>query len=558
MPLNGDVRTFPLSAIVRLIYEEKKTGHLTVTGKERRCRVYFRDGKIIFADGNMDKELRLGALLKSNNLINETKLQEMLAVAQAMEKRLGIILIERGYVSREDLARILVHQFKEVISKTMTWGDAAFIYADGLNGYVEDVRCELDPVRLVAEAERWKDYRDLIPNDQVVFTIRPGAMGSKSIHAARELRILLLIDGERTVGQIIKETGYPRLSVYRSLALLLSKQSIGRKTPAAAAKPVKTDALEHPAIISLYGSLLQIVMVDLAEELGEKRAEASLVSSMQQSAYYDHFLRAFQLNRDVAANLSKIQAHLKQQGRVLSDRDLIKGFNQVLTNLIREQYRFLGAKASRNTVERLRVALENAPSHQRFLAGKLKELLGKYESTGLLHGPKKQPVSKDLAASGTSDSKLPPLNLDKMGGSAIVTFYNDIIQVVISDLEREVGAKAQELLSDIMKSSKYYDSFLSQFDLSTPSDSNAMRIKEHIKTQELKLRKTDLVKAFQQVLVALLREENQLLGNKATDNTIARLVERMAVAQPQLKPLVNHLSAYLVSSQGGMREGALH
>jgi hypothetical protein len=558
MGLNGNVTTFPLSAIVRMIYEEKKTGQLMVTERNRRCRVYFREGKIVFADGNIDKELRLGELLRENNLIGETKLQEMLAVAQAMDKRLGSILIERGYVAREDLARILIHQVKEVVTKTMTWAEAKYTYADGLNGYVEDVRCELDPVRLVAEAERWKGYRDLIPNDQVVFQIKPGAMGSKSVHDARELRILLLIDGERTVEQIIKETSYPRLAVYRSLALLLSKGAVVRKTAAAVVRPAKADVLEHPAIIGLYTELLQIVVTDLAEEIGEKKALSSLESSMQQSAYYEHFLRVFQLKRDVTMNLGQIQAHIKQQGGALSDKDLIRGFNQVLIRIFHEQHRFLGPKATRNTVKRLQGALENVPAHQKLLASKIHGFLGRYESEELLQSGRKRGIDKRQASSGTTDSALPPLNLDKMGGSAIVIFYNDIIQLLMVDLQKEIGVKAQGLLQDIIKSSKYYDTFLSQFDLSMASGSNAQRIREHIKTQELRLRKRDLVQAFQQILVALLREENRLLGNRASDTTIARIVERMAVAQPQLKPLVNHLSAFLVSNKARLGADTLH
>ena len=105
--------------------------------------------------------------------------------------------------------------------------------------------------------------------------------------------------------------------------------------------------------MGLYMSLLGIVMADLAEETGEKRAAASLATSMRQTAYYDQFLKAFQLNRDVAANLSMMQAHLKQRGGVLSEMDLIKGFNQMFTNLVREQSRFLGGKATKKTVERL-------------------------------------------------------------------------------------------------------------------------------------------------------------------------------------------------------------
>jgi len=229
MALYGDAKTFSLTAIVRMIHDEKKTGVLTVTSDHRRPRIYFRDGKIVFASGNTAKELLVGELLKANNLISEAKLQEMLAVAKSADKRLGAILVERGCISRENLSRILLYQFREVISRLLTWDNAEFTYTDGLNGYVEDIPLEIDPIRLSAEAEKRKSYRKIIPNDQVVFQIKPDALKSKSAFTNGALRVLLLIDGKRTVSQIISKTGFSRLAVYRALSNLLSADAIVRK-----------------------------------------------------------------------------------------------------------------------------------------------------------------------------------------------------------------------------------------------------------------------------------------------------------------------------------------
>ena len=134
MPLNGDVKTFTLPAIVRMIYEEQKTGLLTVTKINRSCRIYFKGGKIISVIGNRDKEMRLGSLLRANDLISEEKLEDMLAVAKAMEKPLGAVLVERNYISLQDLSNILSVQFKEVVSPTLSWDDAKYTYRDGLDG----------------------------------------------------------------------------------------------------------------------------------------------------------------------------------------------------------------------------------------------------------------------------------------------------------------------------------------------------------------------------------------------------------------------------------------
>ena len=184
MPLNGDVKTFPLSAIVQMIHDEHKTGMLTVVNPRRRCSIYFKGGKIIFVRGNTDAELRLGALMRANNLISEDRLQDMLAVAKAMEKRLGTVLLERKHVTAEQLTSILNLQFKEVVTSTLSWEDAKFTYTEGLDGYVEDIKIEVDPVRLVAEAKKRGEFKGLIPNDQVVFEINPRVDTTKSVRFA--------------------------------------------------------------------------------------------------------------------------------------------------------------------------------------------------------------------------------------------------------------------------------------------------------------------------------------------------------------------------------------
>ncbi|MBW2580066.1 MAG: DUF4388 domain-containing protein [Deltaproteobacteria bacterium] len=320
MPLNGDVKTFPLAAIVQMVHDERKTGILAVSAPRRRCSIYFREGNIIHVRGNTDKEMKLGALLKANNLISEDRLEDMLAVSKAMEKRLGTVLLERNYIDLEKLVSIIHLQFKEGVSSMLSWEDAKFSYKDGLDGFTDEIKCEVDPVRLVLEAKKREEFKGLIPNDQVVFQINPNVDTSKSVHAARDLRALLLLDGRRTVAQLIKETGYSKLAAYRSLAKLYAENAIVRKGDDR--QPTKSmGTLELSPITTLYWNLLQLIMADLAEELGASKASSSLENSLRQSAYYERFLKPFQLDQDLATNINRMEALIQQQGQSLSQNE---------------------------------------------------------------------------------------------------------------------------------------------------------------------------------------------------------------------------------------------
>jgi antitoxin component HigA of HigAB toxin-antitoxin module len=548
MPLNGDVKTFPLSAIVQMIHDESKTGMLTVINPRRRCSIYFKGGIIIFVRGNTDAELRLGALLLANNLINEDRLQDMLAVAKAMEKRLGTVLLERNHVTGEQLASILNLQFKEVVTSTLSWDDAKFTYTDGLDGYVEDIKVALDPVRLVAEARKRGEFKGLIPNDQVVFQINPRVDTTKSVHAARDLRVLLLLDGRRSVAHIIKETGYSRLAVYRSLAKLHAQNAIIRK--GADKQSTRAATLELTPVTALYWSMLQLIMADLAEELGERKAATSLTSSLTQSAYYENFLKAFSMDQDLAANINRMQALIRQQSRPLSQQDVINGFNQTVIGLLGEEYRFLGFKATRNTVQRIRATLDKVPANQRPLAQAISKFLEHYQNEDYLKGAKKAATAEVPAVTGTAEQKAQPSKADGTSGNAIINFYNDMFQLVIHDLQNVVGAKALGLFQGLIQGSKHSDTLRGLFDVKQTAATAPLRLKEKIITGELKLSTQDLVQAFQQVLGGLLIEERRLLGPKATDSTLSRMAEKVSASHQQFKPLLEKLSAALRSKPG--------
>ena len=548
MPLNGDVKTFPLSAIVQMIHDERKTGMLTVVNPRRRCSIYFKGGIIIFVRGNTDAELRLGALLLANNLISEDRLEDMLAVAKAMEKRLGTVLLERNHVTAEQLASILNLQFKEVVTSTLSWDEAKFTYTDGLDGYVEDVKVELDPVRLVAEARKRGEFKGIIPNDQVVFQINPRVDTTKSVHAARDLRVLLLLDGRRSVTHIIKETGYSRLAVYRSLAKLHAQNAIIRQ--GADKQPARAATLELAPVTTLYWSILQLVMADLTEELGEGKAVASLTSSLTQSAYYENFLKAFSMDQDLAANINRMQALIRQQGRPLSQQDVINGFNQAVIGLLSEEYQFLGFKATRNTVQRIRSTLENVPANQRPLAQAISKFLEYYQNEDYLKGGKKVVTAELPAAKGAAEHKVHAVKADGTGGNAVINFYNDMFQLVIHDLQNVVGAKALGLFQGLIQGSRHSGTLQGLFDMQQTAATTPLRLKEKINTGELKISTQDLVQAFQQVLAGLLVEESRLLGPKATDSTMSRMVEKVSASHQKFRPLLEQLSATLKSQPG--------
>ena len=122
-----------------------------------------------------------------------------------------------------------------------------------------------------------------------------------------------------------------------------------------------------------------------------------------------------------------------------------------------------------------------------------------------------------------------------------------MFRLVVNDLQDAVGAKAQGLFQGLIRGSKHTETLFAQFDMENTAETIPLRLKEKISIGELKLSTQDLVQTFQQVLGRLLTEESRLLGPKATEATLSRMVEKMATTHQRFRPLLDQLSATLRS-----------
>jgi len=546
MALRGDIKTFSLSAIGRMIHEEAKTGILKVTSGNQATRIYFKNGGIVFLSGNVAEDLSLGSLLKANGLIDEERLQQSLQRASAAGKRLGVVLIEQGYISKERLVRILHYQFKEAVTTMLTWQQGEFDYSDGLGDYVEDIHLTIDPIRLVAEAQKWKEFRHHIPNDQVVFQIKNSDRKLPPLESDGALRVMLLIDGQRNVNQIISTTGLPRLAVYKALTTLVTQGIIASKTPAQR-QPSHAD-LNWYAIVELFFKLLERILASMTAELGRQRAVAFLSSCLQQHPAYAHGLNVFVAEDDLETNLAKLREEGASMLQRVERQEMITGFLAVVIAYLRKGYQVLGFKVAQQMIDDLIEKLKQVPITQERLAQTIIEFLKPYSENEKLLRNSRQPTVpapvKMQAAKAASSSNI--RHLEKISASTVITFYHQVFKSVVRDLEQEVGSQGTNLFQRLAAGSDGDDTLLATFDLQASSADNIKSLHEHISIRGYKLEKETLVRAFQNLLAALLHEQKRLLGPKATLASLLNLEKNLSqIDSGAYRPLGEHLIGFV-------------
>jgi len=541
MPLTGDIQTFSLSAVGRLLHQEKKTGILKVSSRDRETNIYFRAGDIVFISGALAAELSLGALLKEKKLVTEKEIADSLDSARQENKRLGVVLMENGLVSQEKLVQMLNYQFKEAISAVLTWREGTFVYKDGLNGFVEDIRLKLDPIRLVAEAEKWKAYRSLIPNDHVVFQIKEGALQSDSFSTEGALRVMLLIDGKRDVARIIAETGLPRLGVYRALTALAEQNAVELSGAAQSSQPNSLPDLT--SVLQYYLPTIHDITNIMARALGEKKANSMLARSLKRSFEDGNLVEAVGYGGNPEENTRRIYDHLQKQGRAVNGRQLEWDFKKAIFFLLQEEYLVLGFKAVRDTIGRLLESSEHRNGGAQEIDGRMLPFYRALaQDEGYFKGRKNVSDTSGLPEPKQDSHDDPEPGMERVGGAAIIALYSRIIQTVMQEMEAEIGSKAEVLLSAIIEKSEYHDKFLSQYRVGDDVQTNVSRIRDHISREGYRLGKSSFISGFQQTLTELLLAKKQLLGKKSASATVRNIETFLStIAREEFRPLAMNL-----------------
>src|SRR5437762_6403317 len=104
MALEGTLRDFSLADIFQLIGLQRKTGVLTLTGKDDNVTVTFLDGKVVGADsGSHRLETRLGHVLMKSGMLTQDQLGRALEIQKETLQRLGFILTHYQIISNDSL-----------------------------------------------------------------------------------------------------------------------------------------------------------------------------------------------------------------------------------------------------------------------------------------------------------------------------------------------------------------------------------------------------------------------------------------------------------------------
>ena len=228
MALKGNLRDFTITQLLNLINLARKTGTLIIEGPTDVARVAFRDGKLSFAQYGQE-DTSLASILHRNNKISQSQYRILKErTAQMTDKELGLLLINAGYLTQEDILTSLQHYSIDVVRRLFTWVEGFFRFEQN-QPFPGDgkITVKVDLENLIIEGSRqlreWEQLQEEIPSLEMAlkFTDRPGTDLKNINLSIEEWRVVSYVNPRNTMSQIARTVKMNDLEIRRVVYGLL-------------------------------------------------------------------------------------------------------------------------------------------------------------------------------------------------------------------------------------------------------------------------------------------------------------------------------------------------
>ena len=271
--LQGTLNDFSLPDVFSLLALTKKSGALQVASGGIDGRVFFREGAVCLALSDA-RRVPLVARLVTAGLVDEAQLRSMLSEHAGSSLGVTEAVVTSGQVEDRILSVFLREQIVDAVFELLRLKEGEFSFDASQPGLTRGVT--LSVVEVVGEANRrleeWQLISRRIASPAAVLAMVPAAMdGREGVNLASEQwDLLALIDGRRTVAEVVDLTGKGEFATCRVLGDLVEAGLVEAQDPATGAQT------RLAALIAARETLRSLEQVEQPGGLRPKLSSAAL------------------------------------------------------------------------------------------------------------------------------------------------------------------------------------------------------------------------------------------------------------------------------------------
>ncbi len=358
-----------LSRELLKLYYDGMSGEVVVSDKLRTIKIYLEEGNVVYAEG-VDEGKQFLREIAGQKGLGPGQLKELEQMMEKDPQSLGKTLLERGLVSEAVWKRFLEIKVKYALAAAFGMDNAKLkfrevdfnILPNNLINY-NMIQLFLDTIRVMEDP---KTFAGHIPGDEAVFTLSEGANEVQAIIPLNpfELTIFSMIDGQKTIGEIIKSKGLAREDVYKTLYLLFCFDLI---TLVSAQDGGVGSEVDYTHIVNIYLDLLRILETNFRKEMG-KRFESILDRCLNElTGQSKELLRSLDLSRDYQAGIvTQISKRFAEKEKAVEGRLVLSSsFNKLLFLLIMRMHKLLGKALVEKSLKQMMNILQDVERYRR-------------------------------------------------------------------------------------------------------------------------------------------------------------------------------------------------
>jgi hypothetical protein len=351
------------------LYYDGRSGEVVVSDKLRTIKIYLEEGNVVYAEG-VDAGKQFLREIAGQKGLGPSQLKELEQIMEKDPQSLGETLLERRLVSEAVWKRFVEIKVKYALAAAFGMDNAELkfrevdfsIFPNSLINY-NMIQLFLDTIRLM---EDMKIFAREIPGDDAVFTLSEGANEVQAIIPLNpfELTIFYMIDGQKTIGEIIKSKGMARTDVYKTFYLLLCFDLI---TLISAQDGGAGSEVDYTHIVNIYLDLLRILETNFRKEVG-KRFESILDKCLNElTGQSKELLRSLDLSKDYQAGIAtQISKRFAEKEKAVEGRLVLSSsFNKLLFLLIMRMQKLLGKALVESSLKQMMNILQDVERYRR-------------------------------------------------------------------------------------------------------------------------------------------------------------------------------------------------
>jgi hypothetical protein len=249
--LAGTLRSMQIADLLQWLANGQATGTLVLNSGVIEKQIYFRAGQIIAA-GSSDPREYLGHFLVSHGFITEQQLTAAMARQEQTKVLLGKVLVDEGFISLQDLERMLQLKSREGIYDLFGWQDGGFRFQDGELPAYDMVPLSIGVTGLLMEAmqrmDEWEGIRKVVPSiDHVPVSVTDLPIYEDAGDGERA--VVAAVDDDRSVADICLQTHSSEYYVSKVIKQLAEQRLVKLVRPRALAAAEPARGADAPTLM---------------------------------------------------------------------------------------------------------------------------------------------------------------------------------------------------------------------------------------------------------------------------------------------------------------------